>query len=359
MAVLAAGPGLADGPVAVRVQQPVLREFTDFEDFTGRMEAVETVQVRARVSGCLAKVTFKEGTDVKKGELLFEIDGRPYQAELDRVEARLKQREAHLRRVEAEYKRAVKLRQQGAATQEELDKIAAEREEAQAYVVLARAEREVARLNLDYTRVSAAISGRIGRCLVTPGNFVKADETLLAHIDSTDPIVCIFDMDERTFLRCRSLLSDRKARATDTAVPLLAGLANEAGFPHKGTLDFIDNRVDPRTGTVRLRGRFANRDGTFLPGLFVRLRLPLGKPRKALAIPESAILQSDGKKYVLVVVDKTKKVEQRPVKPGKLLGQGDGQGELRIIEEGLKASDLVVVSGLSRVRPGDTVDPKQ
>jgi RND family efflux transporter MFP subunit len=305
------------------------------------------VDVRARVTGYLLKVAFQEGADVKKGDLLFEIDPRPYRAELDRTEAALTQAEARLKVAEANHKRAAALRAQKALTQEDFDKVSAERTEAEALVQLARANRAIARLNLDWSRVVAPISGRIGRRLVDPGNLVKADETSLAVLVRLEPIYVYFHIDERTLLR---ILRLRERPAPGEKVPVSVALTDEKGFPHAGVMDFADNKVDPATGTLRARAVVANKDRLLRPGMFARVRLAVGKPYRALLVPAEAVSAEGEGRYVLVVNDKGV-IERRPVTLGQ---QHEG---LRVVTAGLKAEDRIIVGGPPGLRPGKSVRP--
>ncbi len=342
----------APPPPVVEVSLPVTRDVTDYEDFPGRTEAVNAIEVRARVTGYLSKVYFKEGTDVHEGDVLVEIDPRPYQAEVDRTEANLVQSQAHLRRTETDFERANRLLHQGAVSKEEYDRIAGDRAEAAAAVGVARANRDLALLNLSFTKVRCPIDGRISRRFIDPGNLVKADETALTMLVSLDPMYAYFDVDERTALRLRRLMREGKVQwSPDAGLPVSLGLADEAGHPRQGTVNFADNRVDPDTGTWRLRGLFANADGALTPGLFVRIRLPLGQPYRALLVPEQALGTDQGQKFVYVV-GADKKVQNRQVKVGRI---HDG---LRVIQEGIKPDEQVIVSGLQRVRQGVEVNPK-
>jgi RND family efflux transporter MFP subunit len=250
---------------------PVAKVATGHEDFTGRTEAAATVELRARVTGYLDRVLFKDGAAVKKDEVLFEIDPRPYRAELDRADAALTQAQARRKRAEAEFKRADTLFRNRTMTREEYDKVSADYAEAQAGLRLAEATRDVARLHLDFTKVTAPVSGRIGRRLLDPGNLVKADDTALATLVRPDSLYVYFDVDERTALRLRQ----GKLKA---GLPVAVGLAGEQGFPHRGTVDFVDNRVDAKTGTLRVRAVLANAEGLLMPGLFARVRLFVEQP---------------------------------------------------------------------------------
>jgi RND family efflux transporter MFP subunit len=344
-------------PEKVTVSQPVYDTVTDFEDFTGRTDAVFTVEVRARVTGYLDKVLFKDGDEVKEDDPLFEIDPRPYKHEYDRTEAALAQAEAHLKRLEADYKRAANLFARGNIAREEFDRIFGDRNEAEAAVGSARASFDMAKLNLGFTKINAPISGRLSRRLVDPGNLVKADETMLTTIVSLDPMYAYFDVDERTLLRLRRLVSEGKmpSRQQGAQVGVLIALGDEETPTHEGEINFSDNKLDPGTGTLRVRASLPNPADSkkvrlLQPGLFVRVRLPVGKPHRSLMIPEKALGTEQGEKY-LYVVDKQNKVKKRPVKVGRL------DGKLRVIESGLEPSELVVVEGLQRVRPDAEVIP--
>jgi RND family efflux transporter MFP subunit len=370
-----AQPGPAQQVPEVQVSLPVAREVRDYEDFPGRTEAVNSIEVRARVTGYLDKVNFREGADIKEGDVLFEIDPRPYQAELNRAEANVVQSQARLERLELDYKRADGLLGRGAIGREEFDKIAGDRAEAGAAVGVAKAGRDLAELNLSFTKVRSSISGRISRRFIDPGNLVKADDTPLTSIVSVDPIYAYFDLDERTTLRLQRLIREGRVQwSQDKGLPVMLGLADEEGFPQQGTVNFADNRVDPDTGTWRLRGLFANAQRILSPGLFVRIRLPVGNAYQATMVSEQALGTDQGQKFVYVVnggaaeerdVEVRKgdqverrhtqvfagaEVEYRRVKVGRL---HDG---LRVITEGLAPGEKVVVSGLQRVRPGIKVN---
>jgi RND family efflux transporter MFP subunit len=340
-------------PPDVVVARPLVRTVTDYEDFTGRTEAYRTIEVRARVSGYLNKVNFVEGSEVKKGEVLFEIDPRLFEAQLQRANAVLNQAQAHLRRLDQDLDRATSLLPRNAISREEYDKIAGDRSEAAAAVSVAKASVEAAKLNLAYTKVVAPISGRISRRLLDPGNLIKADETVLTSIVSDDPIYAYFDIDERTLLRLRRMVRQTQSifvRKQD--VPVMLGLSDEEGFPHVGKIDFSDNRLDPMTGTLRVRGVFDNPQHLLSPGLFVRIRLPIGHPYEAILIAEQALGTDQGQKFVYVVNEQNE-VEYRRVQVGSVF---DG---LRVITEGLSKDERVIISGLQRARAGLVVEPRQ
>jgi multidrug efflux system membrane fusion protein len=344
----------APKPPLVLYTQPVSREVSDYEEFIGTTEAVRTVEIRARVSGYLEKIHFEDGSEVPQGTPLVDIDDRMYKAELDRANASIAQAVAHMKRLDADRRRANGLMSKGALSREEFDKTVGDFEESEAAIGIMRAMKELAELNLSYTRVEAPISGRLSRRMVDPGNLVKADETALTTIVSLDPIFANFDIDERTLLRIRRLISEGKIQSRQERTLMVdIGLADEEGFPHKGKVDFTDNRLDSGTGTLRVRAIVDNpKPRIFSPGLFVRIRVPIGIPYKATLITEQALGTDQGRKFVYVVNDKGE-VEYRPVKTG-LLDQG-----LRVVSEGLALGDHVIISGLQRVKPGLTVEAKE
>jgi RND family efflux transporter MFP subunit len=341
-------------PTPVTVSHPLKRIVSDYADFTSRAAAVESVEVRARVVGYLDKIYFKEGTLVKKGDLLFEIDPRFYQAQVDFAKAQLAANEVLLKRAKADnvrYKAAVKL-SPGAVTPQDLDQYQAAEDQATANVRHAKATLQTNALNLDFTNVISPIDGRISRHNLTVGNLVQQDVTLLTTIVSVDPIYAYFDIDEHTVLRAQQLIREGKARAaSDGDVIVRLALANEEGFPREGTVNFVDNQFNPKTGTLRVRAVFPNKDQSLTPGMFARVRIPVGDPHEALLVSDRAIDTDQGQKIVYVV-DKDDQVDSRPVRLGAV---HDG---LRAIEAGLSPGDRVIVNGQQRVRPGVTVDPK-
>jgi RND family efflux transporter MFP subunit len=345
-------PAAAAPPVTVSYL--VEREVTDHADFTARTAAVDSVELRARVSGYLEKVHFKEGALVKKGDLLFEIDPRTYQAVLEVTEGNLLAAEARVERLEADLGRARRMFGTRAIGREEFDKISADRGEAAASRAALKAAVNRARLDLSFSRITAPVSGRISRYNVTVGNLVQAGDltggTLLTTIVSVDPMYAYFDVDERTVLRVKQLVREGKAgKPDDIGLPVWLGLANEDGHPHRGAINFIDNQVNPRTGTQRVRGVFPNKDEALSPGYFARVRVPIGAAHKALLVTERALDTDQGQK-VVYVVDTNNKVVTRPVRLGAM---HDG---LREITEGLKPGERVIVNGLQQVRPGMTVE---
>jgi RND family efflux transporter MFP subunit len=330
----------------VVVARPTTQLVTDHEDFTGHVEAIPSVDLRAQVTGYLKSVHFKDGTDVKAGDLLFEIDPQTYETELQRAKAALAQAEARRDRLERDYRRVVLVPDKGTVTQEEIDKIAGDLAEARAAARVATAQRDLAQENVEFTKIRAPFSGRIGKRMIDPSNLVKANDTILANIKSLDPIYATFDLDEQTLLRLRRLVREGKiVSARSEPVTVYIGLADEEGYSLAGVIEFIDNKVEAGTGTLRVRAEVKN-DKLFLSdGLFVRIRLPVGKPKPSLVIPEEALGSDQGQRYVYVLNDKDE-VVYRAVKLGPQVER------LRVIEEGVKPSDRVIVRGLQRVRPG-------
>jgi len=342
-----------DGPapaIPVKASQLLQRSVTDYVDFTARTMAVDMVRLRARVWGHLEKINFIEGSDVKKGDLLFVIDQRAYKATLARADADLAQSEARYTRLSRDYKRAMAMSSSKSISQEELDKIGGDLSEAAAAVKSAGAARETAKLNLEFSEIRSPIDGQISRAMVTVGNMVESGEmggTVLTTIMSTDTMYAYFDVDDQTFLRIRKLI--RASSGEPPAVHL--ALSNEQGFPHAGKLDFVDNQVEAGTGTVRMRGLFTNPDRELTPGLFVRIRVPLGVSHPALLVCDRGIDTDQGQKVVYVVTGDNL-VEKRQVKLG---GLHDG---LREIETGVQPKERIVIEGIQRVRAGSSVVPE-
>ena len=342
--------------VAVAVSYPVQREVTDYADFTARMAAVDSVEVRTHSWGYLDKVNFKEGAMVKKGDVLFELDPRPYQAMLDQAKAKVAQDEAQLKFDEAEYRRNLGLIRDQAVSQSDLDKSAAARGVDIANVAADKALVASRELDLEYTKVTAPVTGRVSRYYVTVGNLIQsgnqASVTLLTTIVSVDPMYACFDVDERTAQRVRQWIRKDKAEsASDAGLSVALGLASEEGFPHQGTINFVDNQVNPKTGTLRVRGVFPNKDQSLSPGFFARVRMPIGPPHQSLLVSDRALDSDQGQK-ILYVVNSKNEVVSRAIRVGPL---HDG---LRAIEEGLKPGERVIVNGLQLVRPGISVEPK-
>ena len=344
-------------PAAVTVSLPVERDITDYTDFTGRTAAVDSVELRARVWGYLTKVNFKEGAIVKKGDVLFEIDPLTYEAVLHQAEGNMTSLNARVERLEADVARAKRMVGTGAMSREDYDKVIGDRGEAIASRDALKASVERAKLDLSYTKVTAPIDGRVSRYIVTVGNLVQAGDqgggTLLTTLVSVDPMYANFDVDEHTVLRVRQLIREGKSDSPrDGGFPVSMGLANETGFPHHGVINFVDNQVNPRIGTMRLRGVFPNKDQVLVPGYFCRVRLPVGRPHKGVLISERALDTDQGAKILYVVDDKNTVVVRK-------VELGDLHDGLREIKSGIKAGERYIIDGIQQVVPGATVEPKE
>jgi RND family efflux transporter MFP subunit len=357
-AVLAAGcnhaPPAGQDKKAVEVvaTTPITGEVADYEDFTGRLEALMTVDIRARATGFVMTAPFKEGDLVKEGDLLFLIDPRTYQATLNQAEANLKQAAADRNLQEKNSSRARRMIEGRSMSQEDYDTTLATFDKSRATVGAMEAARDMAKLYLEFTRVTAPLSGRISRRFVDPGNLVTADNTILTTIVSGDSMYAYFDVDERTYLDLMDTASPGAGSwLAGLQFPVLMRLANQEEFKYKGTINFIDNRVNAATGTIRMRGVFDNPSGILKPGLFVRIRLPIGKPYEATLISAEALLSDQGRKYVYVVNDNNE-VVYRPVTPGQ-----ETHG-LSVIKKGLSKGERVIVSGMQRVKQGTHVQVK-
>ncbi|MCQ2996408.1 efflux RND transporter periplasmic adaptor subunit [Pseudomonas syringae] len=338
-------PAAAKVSVAKVLEQPV----NEWDEFTGRLEAPETVEIRPRVSGQIDSVAFTDGALVKKGDVLFQIDPRPFQSEVRRLEAQLQQARATANRSDNEAQRGERLRTNNAISAELADSRTTTAQEARAGVAAIQAQLDLAKLNLSFTRVTSPISGRVSRAEITAGNIVTADVTPLTSVVSTDKVYAYFDADERVFLKYTELA--RKGQRGQTT-PVYLGLSNEVGNPHQGQMNFVDNQVNPRTGTIRGRAVFDNSDGSFTPGLYARVKLVGSGVYSAVLINDEAVGTDLGKKFVLVM-GQDNKPTYRTVELGpKVEG-------LRIVRSGLSKDDTIVVKGLQRVRPGQPVTPEE
>lgn len=339
-------------PVEVVVETPVVKTVIEHEEFTGRTVAVETVEIRARVGGYLEKILFKEGEDVRAGQPLFEVDARPYKAEFDRNVALVNQLKARVEKLKGQEQRAQRLLTMKSISQEDFDTVMFDRAEAESALAAAVAAKDLAALNLGNCYISARINGRISRQLVDVGNILAADVTPLARIVSLNPMYVYFDMDERTVLRLQRLIQGGKiASARDTDIPIRVALADEEDYTLTARFNFVDNQVDPATGTLLARAEISNTSGMLSPGLFVRLQVPIGEPKEAMLVHEEALGTDQGQRFVYIVNNENK-VEYRRVKVGWL------DGNRRVIEEGLQSGDRVVLTNLQRIRPQDEVAPK-
>jgi multidrug efflux system membrane fusion protein len=343
------------GPMPVKVSHPVAREIIDYDEFSARLSAVESVEIRARVNGYLQKVNFKDGAEVKKGDLLFVIDPRPFQAELNRVQAELDQAGTQFDLAQNDLKRATDLFQSHAISAEELDTRSKRKATTEGLVKSAKANMETAQLNLAYTQILAPIDGRVGRRLVTEGNLVTGDAkdaTLLTTIVSISPIYAYADVDEATVIKYQELDKKGLRKNNNGSIPAELALGNTKDFSHKGVIDFVNNQIDSATGTLQARAVFPNEGRDLIPGQFARLRITGSGKYTGTLIPDYAI-GADQEKKIVYVVGPDKVVQAKDVVLGPLM---DG---LRVIRSGLEPTDQVVLDHLQIVRPGMPVDPKE
>src|SRR5712671_2046559 len=345
----------APAPAEVSVAEVICKQLGDSDEFTGRLEPVNSVEVRPRVSGYLQSVHFKEGAIVRQGDLLFQIDARPFQAEVDRLKGDLSQARAQRSRAQSDFERAERLHNNDGMSAEEYDRRAAVRNEAEARIASTEAALRGAELNLEFTQVTAPIMGRVGRAEITEGNLVEsgaAQVKPLTTLVSLDPIYVYFDVDEQTYLKYARLTQSHRTSSRELPGAALLGLADEDGFPHVGQVSFVDNQVSSSTGTIRLRATFANKNLALTPGLFARIRLQGGGVRGGCLAKDEAVVTDLNQKYVFVL-GKNNTLAYRPVKLGPM-----AEG-LRVVRDGLHEGDVIVVSGLQRVRPGAAVTPRR
>src|SRR5436190_659312 len=358
--VLLAGCG--DEKKAVELPPPVVtvtaaeqREVKDWDEYTGRLAPLGKVEVRPKVSGYLTEVKFEDGDMVKKGQVLFVIDPRPYQADQDRAQGEYDQADASLKLATADFDRAKQLRERGATSAGDFDKISASFLKAQGALLTARAALESARLDLEFCTITSPIDGHASVANITVGNLVSPQiQKPLTTIVSTNPVYAYADVDERSLLRYVRYYASKKVLPGDedkVKVPIQLSLQDEKDFSHTGYIDFLDNRVDPETGTIRIRGVFDFENGLLGPGLFVRLRIPAGAPYQAVLVPQRSVISMQGEKLV-VVIGQDNIAAFRPVELGTL------NAGMQVIRKGLAAGERVVVDGLLKARPGEKVDPK-
>jgi multidrug efflux system membrane fusion protein len=348
----------APPPPEVAVSHPLAKEIVDYDEFTARLGAVNSVEIRARVSGYLQKVNFKDGAEVRKGDVLFVIDPRPYQADLDSAQAALDRAKTQLDLAANDNRRALDLFRNKAISGEELDTRSKNLAVNNSSVKIAGAAVETAKLNLDYTNVLAPIDGRVGRAMVTEGNLVNAsgnESTLLTTLVSVDPVYAYFDVDEAAVVKHQNLDKQGvgvRQSPDKVSIPCELAIGNETAFTHRGTVDFVDNQIDSKTGTLSARGVFPNPDRTLIPGEFGRVRAAGSAKYTGMLVPDYAISTDQDKKIVFVVgADQT--VQPRQVAPGQLV---DG---LRVIRSGLEVNDWVVLDHLQVIRAGMTVTSKE
>jgi RND family efflux transporter MFP subunit len=353
-----AGPAKsAPPPPAVSVAMPLQRDVIEWDEYTGRFDATETVEIRARVSGYLNEVRFKDGQMVKQGDLLFAIDPRPFERALEQARAELFAATTKVENANLDVVRGRPLLERKIISDKTFDDRESIMRDAQAAVKVGEAKVKTAELELSFSRITAPISGRIGRSMVTAGNWVSAGSvsgaTLLTTIVSQDPIYIYFDVNENNYIKYKRLAERGiSAGAAEIGAPVEVSLPDERGYPHKGKLDFLDNRLDQGTGTLRARAVLSNKSGLFAPGQFARVRVTGTPNYKALMLPDEAIATDQTNKYVFVVGGDGV-VERRNVKLGPLV---DG---LRVVREGIAGEDWVITRGLQRARPGLKVEPKR
>ena len=342
-------------PPSVSAAPVLVKQVSQWDDFSGRVEAVESVELRPRVSGYIDKVNYVEGQEVTKGDVLFTIDARSYRAELDRATAELNRARTQAQVSRSEADRARRLSDQQAISTETWEQRRAVSEQALAQVQAAQAAVDAARLNMEFTQVRAPINGRAGRAMVTAGNLVTAGDSasVLTTLVSLDKVHVYFDADEGTFLRYAQMArKGERPSERDSELPVKVGLSGEKGFPHEGKVDFLDNQVTRSTGTIRVRALLDNADRAFTPGLFARVQLLGSGQFQAMLIDEKAVLTDQDRKFVYVV-DKDNKAQRRDIELGR---NADG---LRIVEQGLKAGDRVIIDGVQKVfMPGMPVQAK-
>jgi RND family efflux transporter MFP subunit len=360
-------------PPTVDVSTPLERTVTDYQIFTARTQAVQSVDVKARVTGYLTKITFEDGGLVKKNQVLFEIDDRPYKAALDKAKAAVVVAQASLVKAQAELDIGLSVQRddRGAISQQDIVKRRGSRDEARGTLGEARANLANAQLNFDWCKVTSPIDGRANTHFLDIGNVVSQNVTTLTNIVSLKPIWAYFNVDENTLLRFQQNVEEGKTRGPrHTVIDVAMALGNDTGFPFKGTIDFISNQVDANTGSIRVRAVFPNDDERLAAGLFGRIRVPIGPAHQALLVSDRAIGTEQGQKYVLLVNDKNE-VEERAVQVGQLhLGlrevlryrtivDSDDGGKVATKKvEALKPTDRIIVDGLQRVRPGIEVKPR-
>ncbi|MDR3411548.1 MAG: efflux RND transporter periplasmic adaptor subunit [Formivibrio sp.] len=344
-------PVTAPQAMAVEVATVVSRNITDWQSYSGRLEAVDRIEIRPLVSGTLTAVHFKDGALVNKGDVLFSIDPRPYAAEVNRAKAQLEAAQARAAYTASDLARSERLLADNAVSQRDHDEKQNAAREAAANLQAAQAALDSARLNLGYTQITAPVSGRVSRAEVTEGNVVAAGASSqpLTTLVSVAHIYASFDVDEQSFLKFINPARSRKGEA-GAVVPAFLGLADETGFPREGRISSVDNRLDTSSGTIRVRAVFDNPDGLLLPGLYARVRLGSSTPHQALLIDEKAIGTDQDKRFVLVL-DENNRTAYRQVQVGAL------QDGLRVIERGLTAGERIVVNGLQRTRPGEVIKP--
>jgi multidrug efflux system membrane fusion protein len=344
------------GPLLVTVGKPYVDKVTEFTDLTGETDAVKTVQVRPRVSGYIQKVNFEEGAEVKAGAVLFVIDPAPYEADLRKAKGDVQNWDAQIKLAKAEESRYAKLAAKGSGSKEDFEKAIASVGVAEANLYSAKAAVDRAELDLKWTNVTTDIAGKVDRAYLTEGNVATgglSQGTVLTTVVSIDPMYAYFDVDDQTVLYYQQKVREGKLKSSrDGDVLIEMALRGEQGYPHKGRIDFVSNRINPSTGSLQIRGVFDNKDRSLYPGLFARARVPISQPYDAVMVPEASVITDQDKKLVYVV-NADNMVEAREVKLGPMT-----KG-LRVVVEGLKAEDRVVIKGMQRVRPKVKVEVEE
>ncbi len=345
----------APPPATVSVTRPLQREVTDWDEYTGHLTSPEVANIAARISGIIVEAPFKEGAIVKKGDVLFVIDDRPFKADLDNKRASVAKDEAQVVWMQAQLARSEDLLKKKAVSSQDYDSAKASFDQAQAQLSADQAAVEVSKLNLDWTRVTAPIAGRVSRIYVTVGNLINGgagQATQLTTVTSVDPMYCYVSVPERSFLKYQSFAErQKKSGLQDAKIPCFLRLENETNYPHEGVIDFVDNTLDTNTGTIQMRGVVPNPNGALTPGLFAEMRVTGSGAYQTLLVPDSAV-GAEQNERVLMVVEPDNAVGSRKVKLGELFGS------LRSIVDGLKPEDRVIVNGLQLVRPGAKVNPQ-
>lgn len=340
-------------PLAVKTAKPLVKETIDWNEFTGRVEPLETVEVRSRVSGYITDIYFKDGEIVEQGQLLFTIDPRPYEAEVKRTAGELESRRAQYKLASLEFERAQTLQNKNVIATEEYDTKRNDLTQALAAVHSAEGTLETAQLNLEFCQIKAPIKGKASRALITKGNLIQPNSQILTTIIRQDPTAVYFDIGENLLLNLNKVYNSAewKQRSQETSITVELGLGDDKGYPYKGKLDFTENRLDSNTGTMRARAIFDNEKNILLPGLFARVRIPASLPYKAVLIPETAIGTEQGNKFVITVNDKNEAVNTA-------IETGPMAYGLRIVKSGLSANDTVVLNGLQMIRPNAKLAPE-
>jgi RND family efflux transporter MFP subunit len=358
--LLACGCGQSGGPPArppatVTVMHPLQEEVTDWEDFPGRLQSPQSTSIQARISGLITQTPFKEGALVHEGDVLFVIDDRPFKADLDNKKATVAKDAAQVDLTNAQLARSQRLLQTHVVDQQDFDIAQANYRQAQAQLAADKAAQETSELNLEWTRVQAPITGLVSKINVTVGNLITGgvgNGTALTTLVSVDPLYCYVPVPERTLLKYQVYARKKDQTVREARIDCSIQLENETDFPHKGVIDFIDNSVDPNTGTIQLRGVFQNPDEFLTPGLFARMRIEGGGPYKALLVPDEAVGTNQDERY-LMVVDGTGTVQTRRVQLGRLFG------DMRVIDSGITKADRVIISGIQMAAPGAKVNVEE